>query len=376
MPTAGARLRQSLKDKGVAADVAGAALATTTSTITTRWSPCGGGGSACAHERSREGAPGSISAKPRLRAVGDPPAPARPAGGVSGIGRSEWRPPRFPRKINGFAEGRPRWAWSRHLHLRMKANDIRSHFLRYFEERGHAIVPSSSLVPANDPTLLFVNSGMVQFKDVFLGQEQRPYKRATTAQRCVRAGGKHNDLENVGYTARHHTFFEMLGNFSFGDYFKRDAIRYAWELLTKVYGCRRKSSGRPSTSTTTKPTTCGPRTSAFRPSAASGSATTRAPSTRATTSGRWPTPVPAARAPKSSTTTARMSGAGRRDRPRPKATGTSRSGTSCSCNSIATTRARCTRCPSRRSTPAWGSSASRRCCSACTRTTRSTSSRT
>ncbi len=117
----------------------------------------------------------------------------------------------------------------------MKANDIRSRFLRYFEERGHAIVPSSSLVPANDPTLLFVNSGMVQFKDVFLGQEQRPYKRATTAQRCVRAGGKHNDLENVGYTARHHTFFEMLGNFSFGDYFKRDAIRYAWELLTKVY---------------------------------------------------------------------------------------------------------------------------------------------
>ncbi len=118
----------------------------------------------------------------------------------------------------------------------MKAHDIRSRFLRYFEERGHAIVPSSSLVPANDPTLLFVNSGMVQFKEVFLGQEQRPYKRATTSQRCVRAGGKHNDLENVGYTARHHTFFEMLGNFSFGDYFKRDAIRYAWELLTKVYG--------------------------------------------------------------------------------------------------------------------------------------------
>jgi alanyl-tRNA synthetase len=118
----------------------------------------------------------------------------------------------------------------------MKAHDIRSRFLRYFEERGHAIIASSSLVPANDPTLLFVNSGMVQFKDVFLGQELRPYKRATTSQRCVRAGGKHNDLENVGYTARHHTFFEMLGNFSFGDYFKRDAIRYAWELLTKVYG--------------------------------------------------------------------------------------------------------------------------------------------
>ena len=112
----------------------------------------------------------------------------------------------------------------------MKAADIRTRFLAFFEERGHAIVPSSSLVPANDPTLLFVNSGMVQFKEVFLGEDKRPYSRATTAQRCVRAGGKHNDLDNVGYTARHHTFFEMLGNFSFGDYFKRDAIRYAWEL--------------------------------------------------------------------------------------------------------------------------------------------------
>ncbi len=118
----------------------------------------------------------------------------------------------------------------------MKAADIRTKFLHFFAERGHSIVPSSSLVPANDPTLLFVNSGMVQFKDVFLGIDQRPYHRATTAQRCVRAGGKHNDLENVGYTARHHTFFEMLGNFSFGDYFKREAIHFAWELLTKVYG--------------------------------------------------------------------------------------------------------------------------------------------
>ena len=118
----------------------------------------------------------------------------------------------------------------------MKANAIRSRFLEYFEKHGHTIVPSSSLVPANDPTLLFVNSGMVQFKDVFLGVEKRPYVRATSVQRCLRAGGKHNDLENVGYTARHHTFFEMLGNWSFGDYFKRDAIRFAWELLTKVYG--------------------------------------------------------------------------------------------------------------------------------------------
>ncbi len=117
----------------------------------------------------------------------------------------------------------------------MKSADIRRKFLEYFESQGHAIVRSSSLVPANDPTLLFTNSGMVQFKDVFLGKDPRPYTRATTAQRSVRAGGKHNDLENVGYTARHHTFFEMLGNFSFGDYFKRDAIRYAWQLLTEVY---------------------------------------------------------------------------------------------------------------------------------------------
>ena len=117
----------------------------------------------------------------------------------------------------------------------MKSADIRSKFLEYFASRGHAIVASSPLVPGNDPTLLFTNSGMVQFKDVFLGKEKRAYTRATSSQRSVRAGGKHNDLENVGYTARHHTFFEMLGNFSFGDYFKRDAINYAWELLTSVY---------------------------------------------------------------------------------------------------------------------------------------------
>ncbi|MEX3606418.1 MAG: alanine--tRNA ligase [Burkholderia sp.] len=118
----------------------------------------------------------------------------------------------------------------------MKAAEIRAKFLKFFESKGHTIVRSSSLVPGNDPTLLFTNSGMVQFKDVFLGTESRPYSRATTSQRSVRAGGKHNDLEHVGYTARHHTFFEMLGNFSFGDYFKQDAIHYSWELLTSVYG--------------------------------------------------------------------------------------------------------------------------------------------
>ena len=114
--------------------------------------------------------------------------------------------------------------------------ELRDRFLKYFESKGHSIIPSSPLVPGNDPTLLFTNAGMVQFKDVFLGIDQRSYKTATTSQRCVRAGGKHNDLENVGYTARHHTFFEMLGNFSFGDYFKKDAIHYAWDFLTNEVG--------------------------------------------------------------------------------------------------------------------------------------------
>src|SRR2546425_9127498 len=117
----------------------------------------------------------------------------------------------------------------------MTSNEIRRQFLKFFADRDHAIVKSSSLIPAEAPTLLFVNAGMNQFKDVFLGREQRSYKTATTSQKCVRAGGKHNDLDNVGHTRRHQTFFEMLGNFSFGDYFKKEAIDYAWTLLTKEF---------------------------------------------------------------------------------------------------------------------------------------------
>src|SRR5579883_3289520 len=115
----------------------------------------------------------------------------------------------------------------------MSSASLRDAFLGFFQRHGHEVVKSSPLVPHDDPTLLFTNAGMNQFKDVFTGRETRPYKRACSSQKCVRAGGKHNDLENVGRTARHHTFFEMLGNFSFGDYFKEDAIRFAWELLTE-----------------------------------------------------------------------------------------------------------------------------------------------
>src|SRR5215217_523969 len=122
----------------------------------------------------------------------------------------------------------------------MTSTEIRSSFLKFFEQKGHRVVPSSPLVPQDDPTLLFTNAGMNQFKDVFLGTEPRDYTRATSCQKCMRVSGKHNDLENVGPSLSHHTFFQMLGNFSFGDYFKEDAIAFAWALLTRVYGIPRE----------------------------------------------------------------------------------------------------------------------------------------
>ena len=216
----------------------------------------------------------------------------------------------------------------------MTGNEARRKFLDYFKQNDHQVVRSSSLVPHEDPTLLFTNAGMVQFKRVFLGEERRDYVRATTSQKCVRAGGKHNDLENVGYTARHHTFFEMLGNFSFGDYFKERAIDYAWELLTngyrlpadklcatvyrddeEAYGLWRERVGLPDSA-----------------SCASG---------KRTTSGPWATPGPAGPARRSSSTAGEVRAAGGPSAPwAATATGSSRSGTSCSCSTTATPRAR------------------------------------
>ena len=197
----------------------------------------------------------------------------------------------------------------------------------YFARNGHEIVPSSPLVPRNDPTLMFTNAGMVQFKNVFTGVEKRPYQRATTSQKCVRAGGKHNDLDNVGYTARHHTFFEMLGNFSFGDYFKDRAIELAWNLVTKEFALpkdtparHRLFGGRRGASR------CGRRSQACR---TPGSSASR----RRTISGRWATPAPAVRARKSSSTTATRFPAALPARRTRTATDSSRSGISCSCSS-------------------------------------------
>lgn len=227
--------------------------------------------------------------------------------------------------------------------------EIRQAFLDFFHSKGHQVVASSSLVPNNDPTLLFTNAGMNQFKDVFLGLDKRNYSRATTSQRCVRAGGKHNDLENVGYTARHHTFFEMLGNFSFGDYFKHDAIQYAWELLTgenwfnlpkerlwvtvyetddEAFDIWEKEVGIP-------------RERIIRIGDNKGAPT------RLITSGRWATPALAVRAPRSSTIMATTSGVALREARKKMAIATLRSGTSSSCSSTVRPTAPWSRCQNR-----------------------------
>ena len=187
-------------------------------------------------------------------------------------------------------------------------NEIRSAFLNYFAENGHEIVPSSPLVPRNDPTLMFTNAGMVQFKNVFTGVEKRPYQRATTSQKCVRAGGKHNDLDNVGYTARHHTFFEMLGNFSFGDYFKDRAIELAWNLVTKEFGLPKDKLTATVYIDDDEAFDLWKKIAGFRNRASSASP---AP----TISGRWATPARAVHVRRSSTTMATRSGAVRRARP-------------------------------------------------------------
>jgi len=232
-------------------------------------------------------------------------------------------------------------------------NDIRGHFLSYFEKNGHTAVASGPLVPRNDPTLMFTNAGMVPFKDYFTGRATPAFPRATSSQKCVRAGGKHNDLDNVGYTARHHTFFEMLGNFSFGDYFKERAIELAWKLVTEEFGIAADRL------------TVTDARLAPMPRAAEGDSITSHPAvTSAYCSARSPGRMMASTLP-----------AGRRVAPMPMAIASSRSGIWCSCSSSRSPAASASTCRVRQLTPAWALSGSLPCCRASTTTTTSTCSK-
>ena len=273
-----------------------------------------------------------------------------------------------PKGKSSAAKGQPKSAPAGGASMSaMSTNAIRSSFLDFFAKNDHVVMPSSPLVPRHDPTLMFTNAGMVQFKNVFTGAEPPPHPRAATAQKCVRAGGKHNDLDNVGYTARHHTFFEMLGNFSFGDYFKERAILLAWELLTRDFALAkerllitvfaedeeaarlwRKIAGLPDERISASP----------------------AP----TISGPWAIPAPADPARRFSTTMGRTSPAARPAVRTPRATASSRSGTSSSCNMSSTRAGSACLCRIPPSTPAWESSASPPSCKAPTTITPSTCS--
>ena len=256
----------------------------------------------------------------------------------------------------------------------MSVADIRKSFLDFFAAKGHTVVPSSPLVPGNDPTLMFTNSGMVQFKDVFLGSDKRSYVRAASVQACLRAGGKHNDLENVGYTARHHTFFEMLGNWSFGDYFKRESLKWAWELLTEVYKLPKERLLATVYQEDDEAYDIWTKEIGLPPERVIRIGDNKGGRYKSDNFWMMADTGPWALSPKSSTITATTSRAARRAALTKTAIASLRSGTTCLCSSRCTRTARSRRCQRPAWTPAWAWSDWRPSCSMCTATTRSTCS--